>query len=266
MIQGKSTNENDQLRAENEEKKKKLEEEFGTGHWSQPEDSELPPEIDGMFLDHIMEFEKGWKDAKMIFIYDLLKKPDYRGVNELNDTEVTEELNRLMENLNYHQISLETLCDVDDRELYRFITEELFGEEKEDVNIPGMMSCYTYEDFHPNHSYDIERHSTDFIRTYLDKSSEFYSHELSSEASKLTWHSHFRDAFSSFELRKFEIINLQFDLKTALAKLDFDCDFVAKVEGSNDILKFTGKGILHFVYQWDFWYVDSVEFPTNEKI
>ena len=166
--------------------------------------------------------------------------------------------------MNENQVCLDTICEVEDKELYRFITEELFQEEIDDMRIPGMFSHYTYEEFHPNHEYDLQRYTTEFIQSYLNKSSEFYIHELSSEATSLNWHNQFRDSFSAFKLETLEIIDLHFDLETALARVDFYCDFNATVEGSNNTLKFTGKGMLNFVHQWDFWYVNSVSFPKSE--
>ena len=91
-------------------------------------------------------------------------------------------------------------------------------------------------------------------------------HELSSNASTQNWHRDFRGVFSSFNLNKFEIIDLKFDINSAEAQVDFECDFTALVDNSKDTLRFNGKGKLLFIYQWDFWYVDSVEFPSNYKI
>ena len=38
---------------------------------------------------------------------------------------------------------------------YRFITEELFEHEMDDVHVKGMFTHFTYEEFHPNHDYDL---------------------------------------------------------------------------------------------------------------
>ena len=261
-----SPNGKNRLRQENEEKKKKIEEEFGSAHWSNPEENDLPPEIEGQFLDHIMAFEHVWKDAKQITLYEFLGNPAFRKVEELNEDEIHDELNRLFALMNENQVGLDTICEVSDKELYRFITEELFQQEMDDIHIPGMMSCFTYEEFHPNHAYDIERYSNEFIKSYLNKTEDYYLHEISTEASTQNWHRDFRDAFSSFDLNKFEIINLCFDLDSAEAQVDFECDFRAFVDNSMDTLRFNGKGKLLFVYQWDFWYVNSVEFPKINNL
>ena len=247
------------LRHENDELKKKLEDEFGAAKsWT---NSDLSPEMENEFLNRIMAFENAWKDTKQVTLFEYLGKPSYRRIEELKPEEIGTELDRIYALMLKHQVRLETICDVSEHELYRFITEELFLEEKDDMRVPGMMSCFTYEEFHPNHEYDIRRYTDEFIKMYLDKNSDFYRKVLSADAEKQDWHTHFRDTFSRFELLKFEIENLTYNLETEKALVDFECTIKAEVEGSRDVFRFTGKGKLGFVYQYGYWYVDSVELP-----
>ena len=249
----------DKLRKENEEIKKQLEEEFGaTKMWANPD---LPPEMENEFFNNIMAFENAYKDVKRITVYEFLGNPPFRPLEELQPEEVEAELNRVMELMNEHQITLDTLCDVPENELYRFITEELFLEDKDDIRIPGMISHYTYEEFHPNHEYDINRYTYEFMTSYLDKSSDLYVYTLSTDTEKQEWHKHFRETFSKFEILHFEIDTLNYSLESEEALVVFDCDIKASVEGSQVVFRYTGKGELRFVHQWDYWYVDSVEFP-----
>jgi hypothetical protein len=266
MATGKESfnNNPDRLRAENEEKKKKLIEEHGAYFSSLSNDTNLPPEIESQFLNNIMAFEDAYQNNKRIRLFDYLGKPTTNRIEDLMENEIPDELNRLIELLSRHQVILDTLCDVDDRELYRFITEELFFEEIDDMHIPGMITHYTYEEFHPNHAYDIERLSTDFIHSYLNKESDFYTYSLSTEAGNTDWHIQFREAFSSFQLNDFSI--QKFDFDTEKAVVQFDCDFVGQVEGAVESLRFLGKGELILLYQWDFWCVDSIKLPNNQKI
>ncbi len=258
--------EKNRLRQENEEKKKQLEEEFGANYWSPSNKSALPPEIENEFLNHIMDFENLYKDAKRVTVYEFIEKPPYRKLGEMSDEEVSEELENLLNYMNEHQVNLDTLCEVDDRELYRFITQELFLEEKDDVHIPGMMSCFTYEEFYPNHAYDITRYANEFFTSYLDKSTEFSTHDLSTEATNEDWHKHFRDAFSKFEIKQFEILTVNFDIEKEKAEVEFHCEFTGYVDGSHEALLFKGKGEIRFVYQWGFWYVDSIKMPESEVL
>lgn len=248
------------IREENEEKKKKLIEEQGA--YFSNMSNELPPEIESEFLNNIMAFENAYQTTKRIVLYDFLDKPSYRRVEDLMDDEIADELNRLVGLMNEQQVCLETLCDVDDRELYRFITEELFLEEIDDMHIPGMNSTYIYEEFHPNHEYDIRNHSFDFINSYLDKENDFYLYVMTSESQKADWHLHFRQSFSSFQLNAFSITELEFDDEKATVL--FECDILGKVEGSMESLHFVGKGELNLLYQWDYWGIDSVELPSGK--
>ncbi len=51
--------------------------------------------------------------------------------------------------------------NINNRELYRFTTEELFDYEMNDIFIPGGMTCFTYDEFYPDHIYDNSRYATD---------------------------------------------------------------------------------------------------------
>ncbi len=244
----------------NEEKKKKLTQEFGAHFGSMTNDG-LDPEIESQFLDNIMAFEDAWKDSKQTTVYEFLGQPLYTKSEDLTDEDISKELKRINDLMLKHQVSLDTLCEVSDRELYRFITEELFQTEKDDMHIPGMISHYTYEEFHPNHEYDIRNHSSDFISSYLDKEDDFYTHLLTSESQKKDWHVHFRQAFSSFSLDKFEITELEFD--TEKAKVQFYCNLTGHVEGSSESLRFVGNGEILLLFQWDYWCISTLTLPQG---
>ena len=250
-----------QMQIENEEKKKLLTQEHGAYFGSMNSENDLLPEIESQFLDHIMTFENAYQSAKCIKLFDFLEQPTFRKVDALTDAEVSEELDRIMQLMIQKMVSLDTICEVDDRELYRFITEELFQEEKDDLQIPGMITHYIYEEFHPNHEYDIRQHAIDFVNSYLNYESNFYKSFMTKEAENAEWHLHFREAFSSFHLNDFTIKALGFDLEKAVVQ--FDCDFFGKVEGSAESLRFLGAGEMNLLFQWDYWCVDRINFPKS---
>lgn len=246
------------LRIENELKKKYLTDEYDTFIGS---DKNIPPELERLFLDSVIDFEKTFQSFTRIKMYDYLGQPAFCKVDEIADDEIALELDKLLELLKSKSIILDTICEVDDRELYRFITEELFYKEEDGMVIPGMMTHYTYEEFHPNHDYDIRQLSNDFVTSYLDKESDNYTTYITSEAKKADWHLHFRDAFSNFQLNDFNIKNLEFDAENAVVQ--FYSDFMAKIEGSSSSLHFLGEGEIRLIYQWDFWCVDSIQLPQS---
>lgn len=259
---GNSEEELKKLLQANEEKKKKLTEEFGAHFGEMTDNKGLPPEIESQFLNNIMAFEDAWRNSKQVTLYELLGKPFYVKHEDLTEDGIHDELNRINELLQRHQISLDTLCEVSEGELYRFITEELFQQEVDDMHIPGMITHYTYEEFHPNHEYDIRRHSEDFISSYLNKEDDFYTHLLSGEAEKMDWHIHFRQAFSSFSIVKLEITQVEFDAEKA--KVQFYCDFTGDVEGSTESLKFVGNGEVSLILEWDYWCIDTLILPHGK--
>lgn len=250
------------LRLENEEKKKQLTEEHGAFFDGMSSEGGLPPpEIESQFLDNIMNFESAFQSANRVKIYDLLEQPAFDKAEILTDIQITKELDRLIELMDSIQIRVDTICDVDEREMYRFITEELFQEETDDMNIPGMMTCFIYEEFHPNHKYDIEQHSTDFFKLYLNLEDDFYKSFLTKEAENADWHLHFRNAFSSFQVNDFSIKELTFD--TEKANVQFECDFTGAVEGDTSSLHFKGMGEMNLLYLWDYWCIDSINLPKS---
>lgn len=253
-------------RQQNEEKKKFIPEEFNASYWSGPNEYKLPADLERQILDHIKAFENALKCAKQMTLHQVLGSPAFRKLEELTDAEIAEEVNRLLEMMEQHQICLDTICEVSDRELYRFITEELFEQESGNMNLPGMITHYIYEEFHPNHEYEIRHNADDFFLIYLDKTSEYYTSFLSENATTSNWHNHFRDAFDSFDLNKFEMFDVEYDLGEKSAKLEFYCDFTAFIEGSDKKLQFNGKGTIKMAYQEDFWGVDEVILPKSLSV
>ncbi len=256
--------ENEKLRKLNEEKKRQIEDEFGPSVWGKSEENDLPPEIENQFLDHIMAFERSYKDAKRITVYDYLGKPNFIKAEDLNDTEIQIELENIFELMLKNELRLDTICEVPDRELYRFITEELFPYEIDDMRIPGMFCSFIYEEFHPNHEHDIKSNAADFFRTYFDKTSDYYRNFLTTEAQKKDWHNHFRSAFDAFEVIDFEISQLNFD--TENATVEFTCKVNGKVDGAKELFSFEGNGNMKLNYEWDYWRIDSIDLPSSKII
>jgi hypothetical protein len=74
------------------------------------------------------------------------------------------------------------------RELYRFTTEELFEHEIDDINIPGMISGFIYDEFYPDYEYDNTRYALDdCIKIILKKDAVDYMPNLSK---KITLNDH----------------------------------------------------------------------------
>lgn len=84
--------------------------------------------------------------------------------------------------MNQEGICLETIAEVPEPELYRFITEELFLEEVNDVYVEGLTSVFIYEEFYPNDRLDIEQTIHEFITRLFSKDfRDYLSHHVADE-------------------------------------------------------------------------------------
>ncbi len=255
---GDNEDEIEKLRMENELKKAKLMLEHGA-IFSESEEGKISPEIENEFLKNIEEFERSFHNTEQITLYDFIHRPEYILVDEIPDSAIGAELAKLMNALQENDINLDTLCEVKDRELYRFITEELFPHEIDNIRIPGMRTCFIYEEFHPNHEYDIRNHCTDGIKAYLNKENDFYTTFFTQKAESDPWLKHFRDAFTSFSIEQFGITDLSFDEENAM--VSFTIDFTASIEGSSEKQHYQGNGTIELVYWYDFWCIEKIHFP-----
>lgn len=257
MEDKKSDKKSSMHRDERNRTRRKIEKGF---NWLDLCDIEVPPELKSIFLNISMAIENELSKYKRVNLYEFIGSPLYQKINELSDDVIDEEFNRIRSILLQHQIEVEARYPVSKHELYRFITEELFLEEVIDFQIPGEFICYQYEEYHPNHLYEIKTQSFMFLIFYFDQSSGKYIRFLSREATKQDWHVHFRKAFSFFD-PEFTVTDTQYNLDLLEAHADVECDIMAMLEEFHDHVYFKGTGKLHLVYENDFWRVNSFELP-----
>ena len=240
---------------DNELKKKELEKKHGA-YFS--ENNDIPPELESAFLNSIEAFEQQYENAEKITVFDYLGKPAFRKVDELKPEEISLELERLNEIMLEGNVSLNTLCSVDDKELYRFISEELFLYEMDDVRVPGMMSCYTYEDFYPNSEFDIIHAYDYFFRftlakmknyggdgydlLYIDK--ENYKDAKGEAIEKKTvvdTINNFLASFDSFEIIKNDIKSIEINDEETDAVVNFNIEYKGLFNNSTETCDFKGN-------------------------
>jgi hypothetical protein len=135
-------------RALNEQKRTELEEKYGA-RFSFSE-SDAPPEIIGEWLNTVEEFERQFQGAGKTTVRAYAGNPPAPPHSSLPPGLIPAELRRLIDHLNAHAIAVHFDRTVPPAEAYRFITEELFNLEIDDVRIAGMTHSFAYEDFHPD--------------------------------------------------------------------------------------------------------------------
>jgi len=145
----------------NEKKKEDLREQYGMlfeGHRE-----EMPPQAEGEWLDYIAEFERQFEGARQVSIRERIGNPEVRQLTQIPESELAAELDRIFELLDRNNIAIDFLHEQDIREMYRFVTEELLDEMTDDIHVPGMISHFIYEEFHPNDEDDITQAIDEFL-------------------------------------------------------------------------------------------------------
>ena len=251
------------IEEENQFKRMKINLEHG-GFFGK-EDANIPPEIEGQFLDYVMEFEKQFKDAKPITIFEKIGKPNYSKSIDLSSEELEVELENLFDLLEKNNVFLEVFYDYDNETLliYDFITKELFNEVLNDILIPGMNTNFTYEDFHPHHAEDLKRDSFEFWQSYFKNDSEYFDEFTLGDLINSEELSDFRYSFEAFKKIKINILEVNFDIEEKKATTKVHLKFDALIDAQNRI-QFDCESVMDFNYQYGYWYLSEVTLPTKK--
>ena len=167
---------NEKLQLDNEILKLKMMAERGAYFGESAGD--LPPEVEAQFLKNIQLFEDFFDEAEEISVYECIGKPQYKDVDELTAEEVKNETNRLLELMESKNLVLDVLGQYDPAIIYKFIIDELLPKKIREINIPGFMHHFVYEEFHPDHKLDIGNAAQEFINHWFEKGFNEYSSEL----------------------------------------------------------------------------------------
>jgi len=116
---------------------------------------ELDEEDDEEFINKVEEFKKEHSKAKMISIYELIGKPKFVPLKNIDPKRIKDELKKLILALDKFNIIVHSHGDYEDREKYRFITEEIFKEVVEKDKKHNHIT-FVYEDYHPEMDEDDE--------------------------------------------------------------------------------------------------------------
>lgn len=130
------------LRFQNELKKMKMVLEYGATFGETPPG--IPPEVESVWLDRILELEKACATSEWVAVYEKIGMPPYHETSDIPDHKIHVELIRLLKILINHGIYIESAEEVDDRVLYRYITEEVFSSVMQDISLPGYDVRFVY--------------------------------------------------------------------------------------------------------------------------
>lgn len=251
----------DEIRASNAVLKLKLELEH---RMHMHDTDELPPAIENQWLQNVYKFESQYKDAGRISVYDFVGRPAVTPYESLLQGELPLAITEMIDHLRAHGICLEFCCDYEDAVIYRFITTEFFVHEMDNIMLEGGAHFFTYEDFHPNHDYDLRRFSNNFINSVFSKKwNEFETFVLGdavsfhekpySSAGISSIIAFFQDLHSTIELEQFTIQNVSIDTENKKAAVRGDLIYRA-TRCQKETEQIEGPVILHFemgLFDWD---------------
>lgn len=259
----------DELNAENNLLKVKL----GLEHGMQMDDtSSLSPDVENQWLKSVYAFEQKFKDAKRIKLYDYIGRPAFKKWDTLTPDQMAQELRDMQSHMERNGVKLSCLCKYDDTVIYRFITGELFNHEMDDMCGIGMTCHFTYEEFHPNHEYEVRDHTHNFInavftRTWheeydgitLARKVSFSGKKYNSDGISSIIRT-FQEAHTALHLEKFEINEVLIDDRLSKAKVQAE-SFVSGQMKHGDKVRYAGRCSIHLVREEDYWSIAYFNVP-----
>ncbi len=264
-MEKKFNQDRDKLAFENEFKKIKLKAERGADFIEVNKD--LPPEVESQWLDNIMAYEKAFDKNEVRKFGDLLGNPSLPPVETIPDEDLSEELTKVMELMQQNNIALDTLYYVPERELYRFIREELMEHEMQVIDVPGMITHFTYEEFHPNNEEDLKSYTEEFLEMLSKKNFEFMDTSFSSEVifrDELIPCKQFIGQLSKLvenlelDFQKFKFSSIQIDDDKAVLECAINYEKKTK---SGKPSNHKEKAVFGFIHQYDYWILHRISIP-----
>jgi hypothetical protein len=190
------------------------------------------PEPYNSWEEYFEDFDRQLEEAPRTTVRRKIGNPHIRPADEIPDGEIEDELDKLIELLYNSLIVIDFLHDIEVREAYLFITEELFDEEMDDIRIPDMYCHFIYEEFHPNDEDDIELWTGEFLDTFFkDGTGEFFIPINEKELFDAEGHSitveefkhqidEFHNLYFPVTEYKYEIRNMEIDGDYATVEVD----------------------------------------------
>lgn len=262
-------NRDEALHAENNLLKIKLGMEHGMHQTGDTYD--LSPEVENQWLKQIYAFEQQHKDAKPITLYDYLGRPDFLKYDTLTPEETAVELKRIRSIMAANDVEVDCVGTYDDITIYKFVTEELFLHEMDNMRIPGMVCHFIYEEFHPNHDHDLRRYVSDFLKTIFDRKwdEQFdpfalalkvtFSGKLLNRADVSAIIITFQEAHDALDLASLNITEVIINAGITTATVSGLLSVFAKRQGEH--LLYEGACSFDFVREEEYWYIDAFDIP-----
>ncbi|RYF97402.1 MAG: hypothetical protein EOO00_00180 [Chitinophagaceae bacterium] len=258
----------DSIILENEMLLMKLNAEFGAKVFLG--EGKIEPHIQNHFLKSVYAFEQ--QAAQMHdreIIYNRIGAPVFKDPDQMNDAEITRELESIRQCLFEHRIVLDTLTSYPDRLIYRFITDEFMHMEIDTWDNDPSVMHFCYEDFYPNHELDLRQTTKFFVKYLMDlepllPALGLYKRCRTSDGVLLS-----RDRVTDkingccneFEDRK--LLTLEFkdiSILDEVAFVEFEICYSVVLRGGEN-MEIKGTAALEFVNNDDIWQISFIDIP-----
>jgi hypothetical protein len=222
--------------------------------FEQKHDKEDPPEPYNTWDEYFEDFDRQLEEAPRITVRKRIGNPRLRLADDIPDPELEEELDKLLELLYANNIVIEFLHDIEERNAYVFITEELLDETMDDIRILDMYSHFIYEEFHPNDRDDVELWTGEFLDTFFKEGTEGFfipigDKELYDAEGNAISQEKFKKQIDEFHALypviteyKYDIINLRIEEDYAAVKADISWAGLNKQEEA--MMRYQGTSTL----------------------
>jgi hypothetical protein len=161
MNTSRRSDKNQRKRSVNDSRRQQLADRFGAVF---PDfNSDIPEDVESLWLDNIERYEEAAENAELVTLREYLGDPMFTHVKDLSPERLPEEIEIVLDLLSENNVRVDFLSDVPDADAYAFLTIELMEQVIEDIRVDGFMTCFIYEEFHPNHRMDIEARVNDIF-------------------------------------------------------------------------------------------------------
>jgi hypothetical protein len=261
-------NHQDDLQAENNLLKVKLQLEHGM---QMDHTTELDPQLENQWLKSVYAFEQQFKHAGRLSVYEYIGRPAFRRWDSLTSEEVAKELQKIHVIMENNGVQLDCICQYEDTVIYKFITEELFQHEMDDMRGCGMTSHFIYEEFHPNHDHDLRNQTNRFVRAIFTSSWGEFDEVLLAQKVSCSGEDHdrahisafiktFQEAHASFRLRQSYVTDVVIDPSLINANVNMSLSVTARMK-QGDRIRYEGVCSLHFYREHDYWSISGFHIP-----
>lgn len=232
-------------------------------------DGNLPPEIENQFLNNILEFEKQHASSTEKKIRDILENPVFEKEESLTNPAFEKAYEHLNDLLKKNNLQIDFRRERDNRFKYNFITTEFLDHATTFVSVKGMISYFSYEEFHPDHELDIRETTHQFLDDFLERKLDAETYYIEAEIAEpdgniinreeyMKRFEAMYEATQSFENYSFEIENIDFELheeeegKTSMGfsegRITYD---IVWPTGERKLID--GPFKIYFTRTWDVW-------------